>query len=405
MKKHDLEYLKLTPELQLLFELSAGKQIELYPQRLDWELFAKQVQKNRVESLIAPALKNLPIRDLKQKAAYGQIYAAANQHVLFGMKQCRVLALIAADFERNGIRMICLKGPVLAVELYGNPAMRYSRDLDLLVSKEDLSTACMRLLEMGFQEEHKAAEKTRKRRAAHKNEEMHAVFLREDICVELHWRISLRWEADFGELWERRRKQILLGYQIYCLSEMDELSYLICHGAAHGYIRLRWLFDLYILLSKPDINYVALYRNMEAKRTQVLLMETLLLLWRCPCFKMPAIQNDLFIISQGESRVHVQYSKKIHMSYKKAVKMLHMIWPYMLLETDEWGIAGKRYRSMLPGTGQRHGNLGFLISLIEPTAADFERFDFPDRLFFLYYVVCPVFKLRRVIFKGAGEEW
>lgn len=404
MRKHDLEYFKLTPELELMFELAAGKTVESYPEGINWDVFEKQVYKNRMDTLIAPALKNLPMADEKQRDVFAQIGEAANQQVLLCMKQCQALAVIAADFEKNGIRLICLKGPMLAIELYQNPALRYSRDLDLLVSEEDLDRACARLLQMGFQKKHKAVEKTRKRRKAHKNEEMHAVFVCEDVCVELHWRISLRWEASFPELWKQRQRQFLFGYPVYCLGKMDNLSYLICHGAAHGYVRLRWLLDLYFLLLRSETDYVSLYRAMTAKKTQVLLLETLLFLYRCRCFQMPAVENELFGFRQGERLVHIQYREKIGSSYKKAAKMLDMIWPFLLLGTEEWGITGKKYRSALPGKGQRHGNLGFLLSLIEPTAADFEHFDFPDGLYFLYYIVCPVFKLRRGILKERKKN-
>lgn len=404
MRKHKLEYFKLTPELWLLLELSTGKKIRAYPKGLDWELFEKQAQKNRVEPLIAPRLKELPILDSGQKAVFERMKAAANQQILLSMKQCQILAQVAADFEKNGISLICLKGSMLAIELYGNPALRYSRDLDFLVSERDLEAARVRLRKMGFKEEHTAVEKTQKRRLAHKNEEMHVVFLRDDVCIELHWRISLRWEAAFEDLWERCQEKTLFGCPVYCLGELDKLNYLICHAAAHGYSRLRWLLDLYVLMARESIDYPSLYEYMAEKKTETLLLETLLLLYRCQCFQMPAIANKLFRLRQDKTGVYMQCSRKIRPCYKKAAKMLHMILPYLLIGTEEWGLTGKKYRSMLPGADQRNGNAGFLLSLVEPTPIDFERFDFPDRLYFLYYIVCPVFKLQRAIFRGVKDK-
>ncbi len=49
------------------------------------------------------------------------------------------LKSVLRAFDRSSLRVVLLKGPSLAERLYGNTALRASRDLDLLISKADFA--------------------------------------------------------------------------------------------------------------------------------------------------------------------------------------------------------------------------------------------------------------------------
>src|ERR1044071_4057490 len=57
------------------------------------------------------------------------------------MLYARELTFIQSAFEGSGLRALALKGPALAVRLYGKLSLRPCRDLDLLVSRADLARA------------------------------------------------------------------------------------------------------------------------------------------------------------------------------------------------------------------------------------------------------------------------
>ena len=48
---------------------------------------------------------------------------------------------IESEFRRSGLRSLALKGPALAVRLYGKLSLRQCRDLDLLVARSDVTKA------------------------------------------------------------------------------------------------------------------------------------------------------------------------------------------------------------------------------------------------------------------------
>ena len=80
-------------------------------------------------------------------------------------------------------------------------------------------------------------------------------------------------EKSFDELWEHRRTRVLLGQEIPYLSELDNVAYLICHAAGHGYQRLRWLLDIYKLKNHMDVSFTDLYRYMKEQNVEVLCLK------------------------------------------------------------------------------------------------------------------------------------
>lgn len=395
-----MEYFQVPAEMDLMISLAA-KDAELAPMDgIDWKRFGELAAKNRLEPLIAAGTKKIPEEPVRQISELENFLSAKNSFTLFSMRQVRTLALILSDFNRYGIRALSIKGPLLAVELYGSPELRYSHDLDILVSESDFSKACARLEANGFREEITALNKTSKRRRTLKKSMgiIHAIYLRGDMCVELHWKLSHRMQESFEELWERRSQKKLLGQTVCCLGELDNLSYLICHAAGHGYMRMRWLFDLYVLLRRPDVNWKALYEDMVRKGIQGMLLETLILLYRCPRFVMPALENSLFSIGRENGQVKLSYKEDLQADYEYGAALAEAVWP-MLLMTDEERQAstlGRRYGALLPVAGKKQSCFEVLVSFFQPSAFELGRFDFPDSLYFLYYVVRPFYRLWRM---------
>ena len=399
MYEKKMKCFSLSPEMNLMISLAAGKFVSAPAENISWKHFEELVHKNRIEPLVAAGIKKMPQEMVQQHSELQKLLRVKNSFTLFSMRQMQALAFIMSDFHANGIRALSVKGPLLAMTLYGSPELRYSRDLDILVSENDFLKACERLEINGFQEEITAMNKTPKRRRmlARHHEEIHRIYFNGDICIDLHWRISHRWEESFDDLWNRRSWKQLFGQPICCLGELDNLSYLICHAAGHVYLRLRWLFDLYILLNRSDLDYSALYKEMAEKGVQEMLFETLLLLYCCPGFDMPPIKNSLFSMRKEKGWVKTQYRKELDSDYENAVALTKAVWPLLLLdETEEQSLAVRKYRSMLPVRGKKQSHLDFLISFFQPGSVDMKRFDFPDSLYFMYYIVRPFYKLWRM---------
>src|SRR6185295_18513676 len=103
---------------------------------------------------------------------------------LRGTQMTTALGEILDLFERNGIPAMPFKGPVLAFQLYDQPGLRSSVDLDFLVHAEDILHARSVLLTRGYQTN---CPPERSGQAAYLRVRNELHFAREGTCaIELH---------------------------------------------------------------------------------------------------------------------------------------------------------------------------------------------------------------------------
>jgi hypothetical protein len=76
------------------------------------------------------------------------------------------------------------------------------------------------------------------------------------VTVELHWRLSPDFRDDGFEtlLWTSLRDHTFFGVPTYILSERFLFQALCEHGAAHHWFRLKWLFDVAVLIDTGAIS-------------------------------------------------------------------------------------------------------------------------------------------------------
>jgi hypothetical protein len=90
---------------------------------------------------------------------------------------------VAETLDRDGIRALPLKGPLLAERLYGDPGLRPSEDIDVLVPVADLERAGRSLGELGYL-------RAGDRGGAEPPTLHHTYVSPADLpAVDLHWRI------------------------------------------------------------------------------------------------------------------------------------------------------------------------------------------------------------------------
>jgi hypothetical protein len=379
--------------MEYMFSLALGTPLPCIDSGFDWNCFFAFAEKNRLETLCAAGAAKLP----HKPDPLNRLHLQAQQLTARTIQQIQLLAFLTADFQQSGIRVLSMKGPLLAAELYGDPSLRQSNDLDLLVCEADYEAAKDRLLTMGFTEHIPPEQQTQQQKKLHHKlgEDMHGIFLKNGLCVELHWRISFRYPIDFEDLWTNREEKMLLGQPIFCLGRIDNLVYLICHAAGHGYSRLRWLIDLYKLFTDSNVNYTELYLAMKQRNSEVFLLETLLLLYLIPSFRMPTIANEYFSLRREGSLVHYKFHEDIQTAALRACHLTDLLEPLIFRSQDPSGIPERNYMHMLPVVGKKVTVFTYIHKLMQPKRAELERFHFPDSLYFLYYIVRPFYKLWR----------
>ena len=152
-------------------------------------------------------------------------------------------------FSAKDIPALVVKGPVLAMQAYGDPAMRSYGDLDLLVRQRDIRRATESLQAAGYQ----AAVPLRAIDAGKIPGQY--LFSKPDakLLVELHNDFTLRYfprRLPIEEFFGRQIRVRLDGHDTPALSVEDELVLICIHGAKHLWERLIWIADVAALVSR-----------------------------------------------------------------------------------------------------------------------------------------------------------
>ena len=144
------------------------------------------------------------------------------------------LVRILELFEQHGIEALPVKGPVLAQDLYGDPTVRMSCDLDILVRPRDAVAARRLLLANGFEDEGSHNERLLSRGA--RQGEVHLRRRDGVLMVDLHWRLAVGHSAreiTADHLLAAARAIRLLGREVRAPMEADQLLLTALHGSRH----------------------------------------------------------------------------------------------------------------------------------------------------------------------------
>jgi hypothetical protein len=140
---------------------------------------------------------------------------------------------IATALEAAGVANVPVKGALLARALHGDPGMRYSRDVDVLASRNDFGRAVDALASLGW----------RPAEGETPDPLLHLVLVHEAGLpeIELHWRVHW-YEAEFSARALARAERGPDG--IRRLRAEDDLAALMLYHARDGFAGLRHPIDI-----------------------------------------------------------------------------------------------------------------------------------------------------------------
>ncbi len=170
-------------------------------------------------------------------------------HVFLTLRLTAELFPLLERFTSDGIGALVVKGPVLAVRAYGDPAMRSYGDLDLLVRQQEIRRATELMIAAGY-----AAAVPLSAIDAGKIPGQY-LFSKPDskLIVELHNDRTLRYfprRLPLEEFFARQTRVPLDAREAPALSVEDELVLICVHGAKHLWERLMWIADIAALVSR-----------------------------------------------------------------------------------------------------------------------------------------------------------
>ena len=240
--------------IRQLLDVLAGAEWRAEP-GWDWERFAEACDHHQVAPLVYCRLNPLPAG-----AVPPGLLAHLRSRFYRMSSKSYVLAnhLVAwtGRLEAEGIPVLVYKGPAVALEAYGDLALREFEDLDLLIHPEDVERARHVFALAGLKILPAPGYEPNFRRV--RREHHHDAFVAPDEShyVELHWQLGGNLWRSFGpdvaRLWERTESLQLPRGRVPTMCREDLFLALCFHGAKHRWWCLKWLLDVAEMLRKAE---------------------------------------------------------------------------------------------------------------------------------------------------------
>ncbi|MFC1773206.1 nucleotidyltransferase family protein [Pseudomonadota bacterium] len=384
------------PEIELLL-LCARPQADddavarirtLLQQKLDWQLIFQLAEYHRTIPLLAFHLHNdapdLLANDIQTKLQTSRINST-QQNLVLGMEVLHLTNLLSAE----GINAVPFKGPVSAMLVYGDMAMRACGDIDLLVTQNDHRKA-ERALE---NEDYKV--KTRYQDA------MQSSLWHEQrqISVDLHWGIPpIRPRLDSDQLWKELKPINLLTQSVLTFSPCDTLL-VTARNAVKEYWKpsLHHVSDIAALTSNyTNDDWRTAFTRAREIGCQRILIAAVLLSHRLLNLTLPSAGPTKLFNHQGINKVVDELQDHLFLNPDEQVTELlmkpkhhHQRQAYFLTLTDSlW-----------------NRSLDWLNWAITPNNADLDFITLPKALSFLYFFIRPLrllVKRMNSLYKGTS---
>ena len=393
----------LTSELKLVLLCSQVKIREkdlpaiqqLLAGAIDWDLFLNLAEHHRVYPLVYQSLSTL-VNSVVPEHVIGVLRKKGWENSSKTLQMTGELVKVLQAMEENGIRTIVLKGFPLGSMLYGNLALRPSRDLDILVWPEDLERARNAVENLGYEQMSPSSVMTPEQVQNWMKKNHHFGYWHRDqeICLELHWRLGhYGLEMPLQEI-ENSLAEVKIGGQAVCvLGTEEQLLFLILHGAGHAWFRLKWLCDVGVMLRQGAFSWERLYGLSEHLGVEALLNQAVMLALHLLQAPVP-------------DRVVKRITKD-----RKAQNLVGMALPFIsAVDYDPANLRinrplyfhHKKYQlSILPGWRKK---FAYLHNLVLPKDRDIELIPLPQSLYFLYYPLRPFTWFSRQVMQLASDH-
>ncbi len=230
----------------------------------EWEKFLALAQKAQLLPLAAWRLKDRARISPRNRARLSDLFHRNNLRNLILVRE---LTRVARELEAREVRMLAIKGPVLASLCYKNLGLRRFDDLDLLIHPRDVPGVVQILRENGYRHWLPEWEEDQLKRFFSRPDYLRflwwdqAMMTRRDprVTTEIHWAALPRYfslELPFDQLWLRRQAVSLSGYEVQTLSPLDTVLQITAHGAKHLWSSPKWVCDLaWALSSSPNLDW------------------------------------------------------------------------------------------------------------------------------------------------------
>ncbi|MGD0403219.1 MAG: nucleotidyltransferase family protein [Candidatus Acidiferrales bacterium] len=347
---------------------------------LSWDYVLNEAEENSITPLVGRRLNAVATGGMPASAAE-RLKNACRANTIRCLFLSAELIKILDLFRSQGIQGIPYKGPVLAMQAYGDVTLREFEDLDIILRQSDLPKAHEVMLGLGYRPKYDwilsagAAASTVPGEYNYRDEERR-------IMVELHTELTLRHfprPPDLDELSQRLVSVKLNEREIQTFSVEDGLAILCIHGAKDFWERFSWIADISELVRRyPNLNW-----DLTTQRAKALNAERMLHVG----LALAAGLLDAPLASEIRRRVQAD-----QVATGVASEIANRLMSFHYRALDAPGRFNFR-RRMLPGTfeGWRYA---MRLSVV-PAEEDWQMMRLPGALAPLYIALRPLRLLRK----------
>ena len=243
---------------------SDGSQVTEFAATVHWDQFLTVVRRHRIEGLAWHSLSSL---DLSPPPHIAEPLAASARSIADqGLRAAAESARLQGALLQIGIAPLFLKGLTLGKLAYGNPFLKMSMDLDLLVALADIPEACRTLKSLGYRLCIPSTERDLPRWHARRKESVWYDSA-SGLVLELHGRLAdnPRVIPNLGMGSRQQLVEIAPAIVLPTLAREELFAYLCVHGSGSGWHRLKWISDLAALLhGATEAEIAHLYRSSQS---------------------------------------------------------------------------------------------------------------------------------------------
>lgn len=332
-------------------------------ERLDWNEILRLADRHAVTAFLCHACETPELRDIAIDAARFNLTLSAELLKLLDL------------FEKQGIGVVSLKGPVLGVALYGDAALKTSSDLDLLVRPRDALRAIHAMLAASYRltsVQHWSGDEAYLRDL---NGELSFSDPAGRLKIDLHWRLLPTYYPtlfDDAELWGKLRSVSWGRARALTLAPEHLLLFLCAHGAKHSWERLGWLCDTARLIQvEPKLNWPEIFA--QARRTDTSRMLSLGLL----------LASDLLGVDLPPAALELADADARTRALAEAAQER--------LRADKPVSVAEAVRFPARAFEQSGNRMRLVVGMVcQPTEAEYRALKLPPGLYWLYYVFRPL---------------
>lgn len=239
---------------------------------LNWDVLLAAAAKNSVAPLVEWQFR-VVAPDLVPSLQMNRLASMNKESVLRTLLLTGELLKIVEALEAQGLRTIPYKGPVLAVQAYGDLSLRAFEDLDILVAHKDIAKVHETMQQLGYQPSLASVRPSNVASSVIPGEYKYYSPGGGSI-VEFHSERTLRHFPVPPNLESFARDGVriaLSGREILTLSLEDALVALCVHGAKDFWERLLWIADVAQIMQSRSLDWDRVFRSAEIFKAQRML--------------------------------------------------------------------------------------------------------------------------------------